>query len=259
MGYGMLPDFRVFKHRHLEFVARIARDVSCNGARVFLKIPPHEGHVFAACGLMEELVAEKRLGIWGLGHHKQPGRVLVYAVYESEPRVGNVIVWIVFEMPCEGVDKCAVVISVSRMHDKSCGLVDHEQVFVFIDYVERYVLGYDFVFIARTVHHDAYDIRWLDLVGRFYRRTVDEDASCVGSLLYPVAGCALHPFDEELVNPQQLLSFVGFEAEVLEKFASVVGQDCSFFGQLYVRFPFSHHPFYSRYSFSSSEFSSGSM
>lgn len=57
--------------------------------------------------LVEELLAEKSLGIWCFGNDKQSRCVFVDAVHEAEPRVADVVVGVVAEMVGEGIDQCA--------------------------------------------------------------------------------------------------------------------------------------------------------
>ena len=107
------------------------------------------------------------------------------------------------------MEESSRVISVSGVHDKAGGLVHHQHVTVFIHDIEGNVFGKDFVFIRRPVHDDGDDIEGLDPVVRFYRFTVDQNATGLGGLLYAVAGDIARAGHEELVDAQQLLSLVG--------------------------------------------------
>ena len=175
------------KHFHYKPVAQRAAYVAHNSTLFRYRHAPHERKILAARGLIEKLLAEIGLGIGSFGHHEQAGCVLVNAVHEAEPRVGDIIIGIIFEMPCEGIDERAGIVSVSGMHHQSGGLVDHKHVVVLVDYVERYVFGQYLEIVARTVHHYLHHIERLDPVIGFYCFAVDEYAPGIGGILDAVS------------------------------------------------------------------------
>ncbi len=181
----------------------------------------HTGYVLALGGFVEELSAEVGLGVRGLGYYQKPRCVLVDAVNEAEARVVDVVIGSVAEVPRKGVDKRAVVVAVAGVHHQAGRLVYHQHVAVLVHDVERNVLCHDFKLVARAVHHHLNGVEWLHAVVALHRLAVDYDATCVGSLLYAVARRFLKPCHKELVDPQQLLSLVGYEAEVLVVLRSV--------------------------------------
>ena len=105
---------------------------------------------------------------------------------------------------------------------QSRGLVDHQQIFIFIDDIEGDILGDDLEIIARTIHHDAYDIARFHLITRLDRASIHDDALSVGSLLNPIARSLLHPLDEKLIDAEQLLTLIGDKTEMLEELSPVV-------------------------------------
>ncbi len=143
-------------------------------------------------------------------------------MHEPEPGVIDVVVGIVFEMPCEGVDESAGIVAMPGMDHESRRLVDDENSLVFIDYIERDILCYYLKFIARTIHHDAHDIVGLHLVARLRGFAVDDYASGVGRLLNTVAGGLLHTVDEKLVDSYHLLALIRHETEMLIELLAVV-------------------------------------
>ena len=114
----MLAKLGVVGDGHLQFVARIAHDVADDGALVVVEISPDKRYVFPSCRLVEELTSEIGLGYRGLRHYKQPGRVLVDPMHEPEPGVIDVVVGIVFEMPCEGVDESLGIVAMPGMNPR---------------------------------------------------------------------------------------------------------------------------------------------
>ena len=101
------------------------------------------------------------------------------------------------------------------MYHKPGWFVDYKHMAVFIDYVEGYILGDYLEFIARTVHDNLNHIERLDTVIAFHRFAVDKYAAGFSGLLHAVARRFLQPGDQKFVYPQQFLSFVGHEAEML--------------------------------------------
>lgn len=86
MGDGMLS-LVVGKDGHLHAVSGITADIADNGPFILFHISPDQRPVTAFCRLVEELVAEIRLGIRSLGYHQQAGGVLVDAV--TSPTCGS--------------------------------------------------------------------------------------------------------------------------------------------------------------------------
>ena len=126
-------------------------------------------------------------------------------------------------MPRHGIDECAVEIAGTRMHDHSGRLVDDHQRVVFIDDVERNVLGLDGGIVARTVEHQRDDVARTNLVIAFHRSIVDMDEARIGSLLDAVARRMLHLFLHIFVDAQRSLSRIDYEAEMLVKLLILSG------------------------------------
>ena len=101
------------------------------------------------------------------------------------------------------------------MHHQPGGFVHYQHIVVLIHDVERDILGYDFKFIPRPVHHHGDHIVGLHTVVRLHRFSVGQNAAGVGSLLYAVARCFLHMVHQKLIDTEQLLALVGHKAEML--------------------------------------------
>ncbi|MNN45853.1 hypothetical protein D3C81_1602050 [compost metagenome] len=96
----------------------------------------HHGLIDTAHAAGLQLRHQAGVGLEGLGHHHQAGGVLVQAVDDAGPRhVGQPR-----HMVQQGVQQGAVGMPGSRMHHQAGGLVQHQQVFVFIDDIELDVL-----------------------------------------------------------------------------------------------------------------------
>lgn len=97
VGDGVFALVAFGEDSHLQAVFRIAADVAFHSSVVFSEFTPDQRHVLAMGCLVEELLAEKSLGIWCFGNDKQSRCVFVDAVHESEPRVADVVVGVVAE------------------------------------------------------------------------------------------------------------------------------------------------------------------
>lgn len=187
VGDGMLAYRGVGEDGHLQAVVRVAGYLAAYGTRVFLQCAPHEGVVVAAGGLVEELHAERGLGIGSLGYDEQPRGVLVDTVYESYTRVIGVVVRIVAQVPGDGVDERAAVVAAAGVNYHTGRLVDDHEVVVFVYDVEGDVFGGDVVLVARTVHHHGDDVAGLHTVVALHGPAVHMDEASLGRLLYAVA------------------------------------------------------------------------
>ena len=110
------------------------------------------------------------------------------------------------------------------VYDQSGRFVHDKDVAVFVYYIERYVLGYYFEFVAWSVHHHLHHVERLDAVVAFHAFAVDEYAAGVGSLLHAVARRLLEARNQKFVDTKELLSFVGHEAEMFKILGAVVFQ-----------------------------------
>ena len=106
------------------------------------------------------------------------------------------------------------------MHHHARRLVDHHQVFILIDHVERYVLRLDGRIVVRTVEHQRDDVSRAYLIIIFNGCAVHVDEARVGGLLYAVAAGVGLMLGQELVDAHRLLPAVHLYAEVLIQLAA---------------------------------------
>ena len=118
-------------------------------------------------------------------------------------------------MPCYGIDQCAVIVAAARMDNKSGRLVYHYQLRIFIDHIQRNVLGLYCVVILRAVEHQGYDVERANLIVALHRNVVDMHESCVSRTLNAVAACVLQLLEHVLVDAQGHLSLVHDYAQML--------------------------------------------
>ena len=224
VGHGMLALVALGEYRHLQAVAQAAPYVALDGAVHLFHGSPHHRYVLPLRGLVEELQSQRCLGVRSLGNDEETAGVFVDAVHQSHAWVGNVIVWVVLEMPGEGIDQCAVVVAMARMHAHSCGLVHHQQVVVLIDDVQRDVLGDNLILVARTVHHHRDLIARMHAVVALDGAAVHADALCLGGVLDSVARRSLDALHQVLVYAQQHMSWLHHIVVVLPVVAPVLGE-----------------------------------
>ena len=72
------------------------------------------------------------------GDHQQAGRVLVEPVHDARSPLAAYAGQAVAAMGDQGVDQRAILIAGGRVNNHAGGLVDHNQVVVLIDDIERY-------------------------------------------------------------------------------------------------------------------------
>ena len=105
----------------------------------------------------------------------------------------------------QGIDQRPVPVAVARVHDHAGGLVDDQQIVVFVGDVERDVLRHDLDLALGIGHHHGDAVQRLDLVARLGRTSAHEHAAAVDRRLDAVARAVLHPQREEFVEPHRLL------------------------------------------------------
>ena len=218
VGHGVAADAAVRREDgHAETVARVAVDVAYDGSLGRVRDAPYQGQIFAARGLVEKLASEVGLRVGRFGYYQQSGSVFVDTVDKAQAGVVDIIVGGVAEMPGQGVYQRAAVVAVSGMDHEAGGLVYDEHRAVFIDDVKGDVLGNNFEFIARAVHHHLDHVEGLDAIVRLHGASVDKDAARFGRLLDAVARRPFQACHEEFVYAEQLLALVGNEAKMLVK------------------------------------------
>ena len=122
--------------------------------------------------MVEKLPGQPGVGALVFGYDQNAGCILVDAVDQSGPHVAALEKRQVLQMIGQGVDQRPRIVAVAGMDDHAGGLVDDNQVVVFIQNVERNVFGNDFQFAERIGHDDLNPVRGLHLVTRLDGRAV---------------------------------------------------------------------------------------
>ena len=149
-----------------------------------------------------------------LGNYEDTGRILVDSVHQTGPHIAVAEQRQILQMIGQRVDQRSRIVPVTGMHHHAGRLVDDNQVVVFVTDVQRYVFRNDLHFPQRIGHHDRYPIQRFDFITRLDGHAVHQDITGVRRRLNPVPRSAFHPVSQELVDSQQVLSFVDRHAVV---------------------------------------------
>ena len=194
----------------------VACESSFDGAAVLPESAPDEGVVGAFGRMVEELPCQMGLRFRRLGDEQQTRGVLVDTVDEADGRVVyvNFLIFafshfrILLEVPGEGMEEGVFVVAVTGMNDQTGRLVDHEQVVVLIDDVERYVLRRDGVVMRFVVEQHLNDITGFDAVVGGHGLAVDPHITRIRGRLDTVAARVGHVHREVFVNALLALALV---------------------------------------------------
>ena len=198
----------------------MAGDVAFYAAAFGFHVPPDEGVVAPARGLVEELQAQCRLGLRGLGGDDEARRVFVDAMDEAHGGVVGVISGVVAQVPGQGVDQRAGVVAATGVDHEAGGLVDDDDVVVLVGDVEGDVFGGYGAVITWPVEQEGDDVGGLDAVVALDGLAVHVDETLARGGLDAVARGVGQVVDEELVDAEQLLAAVGHDAEVFVELAA---------------------------------------
>ncbi len=118
-------------------------------------------------------------------------------------------------MPCESVHQRARIVAEARMHHHAGTFVNHYDIVVFINDIERNILGYYLQHPHRIRKHYAYTVERLDLVARFDRLVAHQHVTRVGGGLYTATRPVGHALAQELVHPHGALALIDYDSEML--------------------------------------------
>ena len=243
VGDGGFALAAVFKHFEAHAVVGVPPDVALYSAGVLGHVAPHQRPVGALYGMVEELPRQIHLGLVVLGHHQQPGGVLVYAVHQhAHALVGRIGLLADAQMIGQGIDQRAGEMPETRVDHQPGGLVHDQKVVVFVNYIQRYRLGVHLEAAALVRQHYHNGVQRLDLVVGLHRAAVDQDVLSLEGKLHAVARGLLHLAHYEPVYTQGGLPLVHHKTVVLEHL-SVAAVLLQVLIQIVVQKGFVHHYF----------------
>ncbi len=120
------------QHRHLLAIARRTPDAGLDHAAGGIRRAPGQGDVDPFDVVPCEQVRQPRVGGVGLGRDHDAGRVLVQAVHDPRPGDAADARQLVPAVVQQGVDQGSVTRPRRRMHRHARGLVQDDQMLVFV-------------------------------------------------------------------------------------------------------------------------------
>ena len=142
MGDGLAA---ALAHRHFLPRMRMAVDRRIDGAALPVRHAPDEGHIAAphraGAAVVGELRGQRLVRAVVLGHHHQPGGVLVEPVHDARAPDAADPGQARAAMGDQRVDQRAGLVAGGGMHHEPPGLVDDDDVVVLVDDIERDILA----------------------------------------------------------------------------------------------------------------------
>ena len=189
------------QHRHAFAIEGVASDVAFHKPLSQARGAPHHGVIGPLDGPMLELPGEAVHGTIILGGNKKAARVLVEPVHNSRPGLAAESAERGAAMRYQCVDQCAVGIAGGRMHNKTGGLVDDDEVVVFVNDRERNILRLRFCRDRRRQADFVGIPRFDPCVGVSYFFARARDVSGFDQLLQPRAADVGKARGEKLIEP----------------------------------------------------------
>ena len=125
---------------HLFSLIRMDADRLIDEIAVVIGIARDDGEILLFDRSLLELAGEREMNLIGLGHDHHAAGVAVEAVDDARPRRAAGAAQLV-EVKLQGAGQRAGPMPLRRMHDHAGRLVDRRQPFVFIQNIERDILG----------------------------------------------------------------------------------------------------------------------
>ena len=90
-------------------------------------------------------------------------------------------------MPCDGIDQCAAVISTTGVHDHAGGLINDQQLLIFIDDFEWNVFSLDAAVVTWATEHESDDVAGFYAVIAFHGAAIHVNTPRIGGRLNAIA------------------------------------------------------------------------
>ena len=220
VGDGRLADVATGRvNSHTLTVAHITTDITFYTPGILSEVAPHKCLIRAVGIVIEELGTQFSLGIGCLRHHQQTTGIFIDAMYESHTGIVGVVAGQVAQVPGNGIDQRTVEVTHARVYHQSGRFVDHHQLVVLVDHIQRNILRLYLRIVVRTVEHQRDDITRPNLVVALDGFAIDLNEPCIGGLLNTVARGVLHVFRHVFVNAYRLLTTIHLHAQMLIELA----------------------------------------
>ena len=200
---------------HLHSILGVTTDMTDDSTLILSEITPHQSHIAAIDGVVEELLCQVGVSLLVLGYDQQTRGILVDTVHKTCAGITLAEHLEVLEVVRQCVHQSAAMVTHTRVHNHTGSLINHDNVIILIDDIQRYVLWHNLLLTTRIWHHDRYLVERLNLVTRLLRFAVYEDVTTIGSGLNAVSRGVLEAYGEELVETHLRLSLIHRNGEVL--------------------------------------------
>ena len=185
--------------------------------------------------LVEELLAQCRLGSRSLGYYEQSAGILVDAMDQTHFRVVGIKLRHIAQVPGHSLNQSAMEVSGSRMNHHSSLFVHHHQLVVFINYIDVDFFRLDACFMTRAVEHQRNDVVRAHLVIALHRFTVYMDKSGISRLLNAVAALVSHLISQILVYADRILVGIHLHLPMLiEVIACIIKTEVILYRSIYL-------------------------
>ena len=168
-------------------------------------IAPYEGYIFALGSFVKKLLSQVQHSLFGLSDNQQSAGIFIDAVHQ--PRTITAVVRQVFKVIDQRIDKGTAVVAVSRVYYHTRRLVYHQQTIVFIHYLQRYIFGYQQIFVRRMCKIHLHLIVSFHAMIRLHRLTIYEYIPLFSRLLHLIASSVFHEVHQKLIHAQRFLTF----------------------------------------------------
>ena len=168
-------------------------------------VAPYEGYIFAFGSFMKKLLRQVQHSLFGLSDNQQSTGIFVDAMHQ--PRAVTAVVRQVFKVIDQRINKGTAVVAVSRVYYHTRRLVYHQQTIVFIHYLQRYIFGYQQIFVRWVSKIHLHLIVSFHAMIRLHRLTVHEYIPLFSRLLHLIASSVFHEVHQKLIHAQRFLTF----------------------------------------------------
>ena len=159
--------------------------------------------------MVEELHTKIGLRLRRLGYQQQPRCVLVDTVHQTDIRIIHInIRATLLKVVCQGVQECMFVIAVAGMNNQSGRFVHHQQIIIFIHYIQRYRFGLYSEVVRFMAEKHLYGLPWFDLIAATDDLAAHEDLLSISRLLDTAARCTGYMLGKVFIHSHRCLAFV---------------------------------------------------
>ena len=176
-------------------------------------VAPHKGYIFAFSSFVKKLLSQVQHSLFGLSDNQQSAGIFINAMYQ--PRTVTAVVRQVLKVIDQRINKGTAVVAVSRMYYHTRRLVYHQQTIVFIHYLQRYIFGYQQIFVRRMCKIHLHLIVSFHAMIRLHRLTIHEYIPLFSRLLHLIASSVFHEVHQKLIHAQRFLTFPRLKRVVL--------------------------------------------